>query len=64
MQKQIGGLTGNLYGTPYVDPWGKEGFKDFLNKSRKEKHDFYNDKSFIERGANWLQDKEQDVFEW
>ena len=47
-----------------MDPWGKEGFKDFLNKSRKERNDFYKDKSFIERGANWLQDKEQDGFEW
>ena len=37
-----------------------------MNKSRKERNDFYKDRSFIERGAkaNWLQDKEQDVFEW
>ena len=36
-QKERGGLTGNLYGTPYDDPWGKEAFKDFLDKSRKER---------------------------
>lgn len=63
-QKERGGFTGNLYGTPYSDPWGKEAFKDFLNASRQERNDFYKDKSFIERGANWVQDKQQDFFEW
>ncbi len=47
-QKERGGLTGNLYGTPYVDVYGKEGIKDFLNKSRKEGNDFYKDGDFID----------------
>ena len=63
-QKQRGGLTGNLYGTPYVDPWGQEAFKDFLDRSRKERNEMYGNGNFLDRGFNWLQDKEQDGFEW
>ncbi len=47
-----------------MDPWGQEGFKDFLDKSRKERNDVCKDGNFLERGFNWLQDKEQDGFEW
>jgi hypothetical protein len=47
-----------------VDPWGNEAFKDFLDRSRKERNDLYGNGNFLERGFNWLQDKEQDAFEW
>jgi hypothetical protein len=57
-----------LYGTPYDDMVGKERFKDWLNKQRAERQDFYT-KGL--GGPQWLQDlrgtiagKEQDFFEY
>ena len=53
-----------LYGAPHVDPIGSEAAKDKLNQWRKERNDTYKDSNFLVRGANWIQDKEQDALEW
>jgi hypothetical protein len=52
-----------LYSTPYDDPLGKEKIKDMLNDSRKQRHDYFKDKSWIEKVGNSIQDKEQDLLE-
>lgn len=53
-----------LYSTPYDDPLGKEKIKDWLNDARKQRDDYFSDKTFIEKAANTVQDKEQDLLEW
>ena len=35
-QKERGGLTGNLYGTPYSDPMGKDAFQNWLSNKNNE----------------------------
>ncbi len=35
-QKEGGGLTGNLYGTPYSDPIGMEAFQNWLSNEKQE----------------------------
>ena len=62
-RQKYGDTTGTIYSTPYSDPWGREAFKDFLDRSRKERNDFYKDSNFLVRAANWVQDKEQDFVE-
>jgi hypothetical protein len=63
--KKKGGLTSNLFGAPYSDPWVKYLFTDFLETNPETKiNDLYKDKNLLERGANWVQDKKQDVFKW
>ena len=52
-----------LYSTPYDDPFGSERIKDWLNDSRKQRHDYFKNKSWIEKAANSVQDKEQDLLE-
>ena len=44
-------------GNILLGPVGEEAFNDFLNKSRQERNDCYKDKSFIERGANLVQEQ-------
>jgi hypothetical protein len=53
-----------LYSTPNDDLMGREKIKDFLNTSRQERDNYFKDKSWIERAANTVQDKEQDLLEW
>jgi hypothetical protein len=56
-------LTGNVYSSPHIDWFAQDKFKEILDNSRKERQEYYKDKSFIERGANWLQDRELDLIE-
>ena len=55
-------------GKPHIDVLGSEKFKDFLNQTRQDRHDFYTNKFW---GSSWLgqvaedfEDKRQDFSEW
>ena len=52
-----------LYSTPYDDPFGTERIKDWLNDSRKQRNDYYKDKSWVKKIGNTIQDTEQDLLE-
>lgn len=56
-------LTGNVYASPYIDWFGQDRFKELLDKNRKSREDYFKDKSFVEKAANWVQDRELDVIE-
>lgn len=56
------GLTGNVYGTPYVDIFGKEATKDWLNEQRNSRNQFLGDKWYTQP-AKFVSNKAQDLLE-
>lgn len=62
MGKKYPGVTGRVYGTPYVDPFGKEAAKDFLNDQRNYRNQLYGDK-WYNQPAKFVDNKLQDLVE-
>ncbi len=60
--KQHPGITGRVYGTPYVERFGKEATQDFPNDQRNHRNQLYGDK-WYNQPAKFVDDKVQDVFE-
>jgi hypothetical protein len=57
-----------LYGTPYDDPIGKERFKDYLNKARTDRQEYYKNNvqgpSWLESIANTIETGKENLIEY
>ena len=62
LKKNYQDLTGNVYGTPYYDPLGKESIKYQLNKEREIRENTYG-KSLLNQPAKYVDNKIQDAVE-
>ena len=56
-----------LHATPHIDVIGSEKFKDYLNQTRQDRHDFYTQNiwgpSWLGKVADDFENKRQDSFE-
>ena len=62
LKKQYQDLTGNVYGTPYYDPFGKEIIKDQLDQNRENINNSYGD-SILGKVGEFYDNTIQDAVE-
>jgi hypothetical protein len=57
-----------FWGKPHIDVLGSENFKDFLNPTREDRHEFYTNNfwgpSWLGQAADDFENKRQDFTEW
>ena len=57
-----------FWGKPHIDVLGSEKFKDFLNQTREDRHEFYTNNfygpSWLGQAADAFENKRQDFTEW
>ena len=57
-----------FWGKPHIDVLGSEKFKDFLNQTREDRHEFYTNNfwgpSWLGQAADDFENKRQDFTEW